>query len=76
MPWVHFTARFDWMPKRQVMIAYKAGMTCLVSAACAAAAKKKGVAVDAARPDGAPRSRGNADALTFMKKVEAVLRSA
>lgn|GEM_PF-1818367 len=44
MPWVHFTAAFDWKPKPQVTIAYPAGFTGLVTTRCANAAESRKVA--------------------------------
>lgn len=42
MPWVRFTADFDWKPQPAVTIAYRAGDEKLVTTACAAAAKAAG----------------------------------
>ncbi|WP_273785606.1 hypothetical protein [Brucella intermedia] len=44
MPWVHFTADFDWKPKPQVTIAYRKGRRLIVTTPCASAALAKGVA--------------------------------
>jgi hypothetical protein len=44
MPWVVFTADHDWRVKPHVMIAYKAGMKCLVTSRCATEAIAKGKA--------------------------------
>jgi hypothetical protein len=45
MPWVRFTDNFDWRPKPQVTIAYKAGMHLLVTTPCAEQAVAAGKAV-------------------------------
>ena len=45
MPWLRFTANFDWKPKPQVTIAFKAGQEKNVPTPCAEAALAKGVAV-------------------------------
>lgn len=45
MPWVRMTEAWDWKPKPQVTIAYKAGATELVTTACAKAAVAAGKAV-------------------------------
>lgn len=50
MPWVHFTADFDWKPKPQVTIAYREGQRFLVTTPCANAALAKGVAVKLKTP--------------------------
>jgi hypothetical protein len=44
MPWVHFTADFDWKPKPQVTIAYRKGQRLLVTTPCANVAFAKRVA--------------------------------
>lgn len=44
MPWVRMTEAWDWKPKPQVTIAYKAGATELVTTACAKAAVAAGKA--------------------------------
>lgn len=44
MPWVQFTADFDWKPTPQVTIAYRAGQRLLVTTPCANAAIAKSVA--------------------------------
>lgn len=54
MPWIRFTANFDWRKAPRVVTAYKAGMVQLVSQACRDAAVDAMVAVDAERPAGAP----------------------
>lgn len=51
MPWVRFTADFDFKPKPQVTIAYLAGQVRLVSQACAEAAKARKKAVTAKKAD-------------------------
>lgn len=38
MPWVRFTADFDWKPTPQVTIGYRAGTEKLVTTPCAQAA--------------------------------------
>lgn len=50
MPWVKFTADFDWRPRHGVVMAYRAGGAVLVTTACAKAAKAKGSAVAAVKP--------------------------
>lgn len=45
MPWVKFTADHDFRMTRHAVRAYKAGMKCLVSQACAEEAIKAGKAV-------------------------------
>lgn len=52
MAWVRFTRAFDWTPpeRRQVTLAYPAGLVANVTRACAGAAKAAGAAVDAPRP--------------------------
>jgi hypothetical protein len=45
MPWVRFTADFDWKPKPQVTIAYRDGDELLVTSPCAEAAVKASKAV-------------------------------
>ncbi|KAB2743544.1 hypothetical protein [Brucella anthropi] len=44
MPWVRFTADFDWKPMPQVTVAYRKGQCRLVTTPCANAAVAKGVA--------------------------------
>lgn len=54
MPWIAFARDFDWrLPSARghVVIAYKAGMVELVSAACAAAAIAAGTATKTQRPE-------------------------
>jgi flavoprotein len=49
MPWVTFTADFDWRPpafKRRVVLAYKSGTTELVKRDCATAAISAGKAIE------------------------------
>lgn len=44
--WVRFTRDFDWrVPGKPVTIAYKAGMVCNVTRACAVEAKNRRAAV-------------------------------
>ena len=50
MPWVRFTDSFDWRPKPQVTIAYKAGLHLLVTTPCAEQAVAAGKAVRQAKP--------------------------
>jgi hypothetical protein len=54
MPWVKFTANFDWKKAPRVVTAYKAGMVQLVSQSCRDAAVNAGVAADTERPAGSP----------------------
>lgn len=42
MPWVRFTADFDFKPKAAVTVAYKAGDEKMVTTPCAAAAVARG----------------------------------
>lgn len=51
MPWVKFTADFDWKPKPAVTVAYHAGQTKLVTTACARRAKAQGRAEAASKPE-------------------------
>ena len=60
MPWVRFTAPFDFHVRHNVSISYKAGHEYLVKQECAAQAVKAGKAVTADRrrkvvPDAAGR---------------------
>jgi hypothetical protein len=50
MPWLRFTADFDWKPQASVTIAYLAGQTRNVTRACAANALAKGKAVKMVKP--------------------------
>lgn len=50
MPWVRFTAAFDWHAKPNVTIAYRAGQRYLVSQACATAALNDGKAAPSPWP--------------------------
>lgn len=50
MPWIRFTSDFDFRPRPQVTIAYKAGMHLLVTTACADLAVAKGRAVRQGKP--------------------------
>lgn len=45
MPWLRFTANFDWKPRPQVTQAFLAGQERNVTTPCAEAAIAKGVAV-------------------------------
>jgi hypothetical protein len=42
MPWIHFTADFDFRPSRRLALAYRAGPTLLVPTATAVAAESAG----------------------------------
>nr|WP_278377191.1 hypothetical protein [Brucella anthropi] len=44
MPWVYFTADFDWKPNPQVTVAYREGQRLLVTTPCANAALAMSVA--------------------------------
>lgn len=57
MPWVCFSADFDWEQQRGVTIAYRAGWTGLVTTPCAEAAGICATAV--ARPEDAPKEKIN-----------------
>jgi hypothetical protein len=50
MPWVTFTAAFDFKPKAAVTIAYRAGETRLVTTPCAQMAKAAGKAIASRKP--------------------------
>lgn len=50
MPWVRFTADYDWRINSRALIAYRAGKTCLVTQVCAREAIEKGKAVAVERP--------------------------
>jgi hypothetical protein len=50
MPWVEFTDDFDWKPKPQITIAYRAGFKGNVTTPCAQAAVAKGVATKSKTP--------------------------
>jgi len=50
MPWVRFTADFDFKPMPTVTQAYRAGQVVLVTTPCAEAAIAKGKAVKASNP--------------------------
>lgn len=49
MPWVRFTANFDYHVRRNVNISYRAGCEYLVKAACAGEAIARGKAVATVR---------------------------
>ncbi len=49
MPWVRFTARFDFHVKPNMTISYKAGNSYLVKQRCAEEAIKAGKAVETER---------------------------
>jgi hypothetical protein len=50
MPWIRFTANYDWQPSPKVMVAYKAGTVHLVKGEVARAAIAAGKAEAAERP--------------------------
>jgi len=52
MPWVRFTAGFDFKPRRAVTVAYQAGQVKLVTSPCARAAIAAGKAEPATKPEG------------------------
>ena len=52
MPWVRFTEDFDWRPRFGSVRAYRAGTVDLVTTACARAAKARGAAEIAPKPQG------------------------
>lgn len=54
MPWVHFTADYDYRMTKHSVRAYKKGMRMLVSQKCFDAVMARGVAEPIDRPDGAP----------------------
>ncbi|GHC61594.1 hypothetical protein GCM10010136_02240 [Limoniibacter endophyticus] len=54
MPWVRFTANFDWSPRYGVTIAYKTGETYNVTRACAARALDVGRAERTTKPQETP----------------------
>lgn len=51
MPWIRFTADFDFRPSRRLTLAYRAGMTLLVPTAAAEAAEAAGAGRRVARPN-------------------------
>lgn len=51
MPWVRFTANFDWKPTLKVMYAYRAGSVHLVHSRCAEQAIRAGKAEPCERPE-------------------------
>jgi hypothetical protein len=53
MPWVRFTANFDWSPRRNVEISYKADCAYLVTTRCANEAVAKGKADKIRKPESA-----------------------
>lgn len=58
MPWVRFLTDFDWKPKPQVTLAFRAGQEENVTTPCAEAAIAKGKAVKLPRKrkgDAGPR---------------------
>lgn len=57
MPWVRFTASFDFKPKRAVTLAYQAGAVRLVTTACARAAVATGKGALTVKPKGDDRGR-------------------
>lgn len=50
MPWIKFTADFDFKPRPAVTIGHTANTTRLVNRACAEAAQAAGKAIPAKRP--------------------------
>lgn len=52
MPWIRFLEDFDWKPTPAVTVAYRSGMTMLVTTACAKAALAKGSAERTSKPRG------------------------
>ncbi|QIG68370.1 hypothetical protein EVB74_036 [Rhizobium phage RHph_Y3_56_1] len=52
MPWVRFTADYDWRATPAVTLAYKADTVAFVTTPCAAAAKAAGKAEPCQRPKG------------------------
>ncbi len=61
MPWVRFTAAFDWRHpafRGHSVTAYKRGMVALVSQACADKALNSNKAVAATRPQGKKLQQG------------------
>lgn len=55
MPWVRFTADFDFKPKKAVTIAYQSGQVKLVTSPCARAAIAAGKAEATTKPEGATK---------------------
>jgi hypothetical protein len=56
MPWVEFTADFDWSPIPHVTTAYTKGMRLLVTQPCSKRAIELGRAVKVATPKAAHRA--------------------
>jgi hypothetical protein len=56
MPWVAFSAAFDWKPKPSVTQAYLAGDVKLVTTACASAAEAKGKGRRTKKPEAERRN--------------------
>lgn len=52
MPWIHFTADFDFRPSRRVVLAYRAGTTLLVPTAAAEAVEAAGAGRRVPKPKG------------------------
>ena len=66
MPWVRFTADFDFRPRIAVTVAYRAGRVMLVPKACADTAIARGRAERATKEEIAnARSRKSAGAAEF-----------
>jgi hypothetical protein len=56
MPWVAFSAPFDWKPKPSVTIAFRNGDVKLVTTACANAAEAKGKGKRTKKPESERRN--------------------
>ena len=52
MPWLYFKRNFEFKPRSNLLLVYRAGSTYLVSQACAAGALTAEVAIPAQRPVG------------------------
>ncbi|RKD61551.1 hypothetical protein [Rhizobium sp. WW_1] len=61
MPRVRFTDDFDYKPARAVTIAYRAGMTCVVTRECARQATAAKKAILAATPKGTTDGKAEND---------------
>ena len=64
MPSVRFVADFDFKPKSQVTLAFKAGVVRYVTRACACAAIERGKAIPTERPADARRQTSIAAAVS------------
>lgn len=51
MPWIHFTADFDFRPSRRLTLAYREGTTQLVPTAAALAAEAAGAGRRVSKPE-------------------------